>query len=66
MVATVRLIRLAFGAVLTTELLDPPGGIDEALLTREERVGVGGDVEADHVVLDAVDISFLVAGLGGA
>ncbi len=58
--------RLAAAAELVLELLDAAGGVDEALLTGEGGVRIGGDIADHDLVIDAVDGFRLAATHGGA
>ena len=46
----------ADGPEALLELVDPSLGVDELLLPREERVGVGGDPDRNDLVIHAVHL----------
>lgn len=52
-------------AVASHEFFDATSSIDDAFLTRIERMGEGTDFDLDDVVLDAVDRASLIALHGG-
>lgn len=58
------LVLFVLVGVAAHELLDPTGGVDDALLASVKRVGEGADFHFDDEVVDAVDGSRFVAGHG--
>ena len=60
------LAHTAHGAETLLKLVDASFGIDELLLSREERVGSGSDADRDDAVFHTIDLFLLFGSLGRA